>query len=187
MYWIHGRSAAAEDAWRRAAEYARRANDRRQLTEILGWLASAALWGPTPAAEGIRRCADYLDEVGNHPRGQVVILNHLAGLYAMQDQVETAHATLEPRQVLPGHPRPDDDGGGHPARGLHRDARRRPGNRRDAPPLRLRIAQPDGRERQSRYRGGAAGQSHRGAGRKHGTTKPSSSSRSAKRPPRART
>jgi len=94
VYWIHGRSAAAEDAWRRAAGYARRANDRRQLTEILGWLASAALWGPTPAAQGIRRCADYLDEVGNHPRGQVVILNHLAGLYAMQDRAETAHATL---------------------------------------------------------------------------------------------
>ena len=52
MYWNHARSAAAEDAWRRAAEYARRANDRRQLTEILGWLASAALWGPTPALRG---------------------------------------------------------------------------------------------------------------------------------------
>ena len=94
VYWIHGRSAAAEEAWRRAAEYARRANDRRQLTEILGWLASAALWGPTPAAEGIRRCADYLDEVGNHPRGQVVILNHMAGLYAMQDQAGSARAAL---------------------------------------------------------------------------------------------
>jgi len=94
VHWIHGRSAAAEEAWRQAAEYARRANDRRQLTEILGWLASAALWGPTPASEGIRSCEDYLDEVGNHPRGQAVILNHMAGLYAMQDQFETAHTTL---------------------------------------------------------------------------------------------
>jgi DNA-binding SARP family transcriptional activator/tetratricopeptide (TPR) repeat protein len=94
VYWIHGRSAAAEEAWRRAAEYARRANDRRQLTEILGWLASAALWGPTPASEGIRRCAEYLDEVGSHPRGQAVILKHMAGLYALQDQFKTAHATL---------------------------------------------------------------------------------------------
>jgi tetratricopeptide (TPR) repeat protein len=64
------------------------------LTEILGWLASAALWGPTPASQGIRRCEDYLDEVGNHPRGQAVILKHMAGLYALQDQFETAHATL---------------------------------------------------------------------------------------------
>ncbi len=94
VYWIHARSAAAEEAWRRAAEYARRANERRQLTEILGWLASAALWGPTPAPEGIRRCEDYLDEVGNHPRGQAVILKHMAGLYAMQDKVEIAHAIL---------------------------------------------------------------------------------------------
>src|SRR5208282_147912 len=34
--WSHSRSAAAEDAWQRAAEHARRANDRRELTEILG-------------------------------------------------------------------------------------------------------------------------------------------------------
>ena len=30
------------------------ANDRRELAEILSWLASAALWGPTPAPEGIQ-------------------------------------------------------------------------------------------------------------------------------------
>ena len=94
MHWNHARSAAAEEAWQRAAEYARRANDRRQLAEILGWLASAALWGPTPAAEGIQRCADYLDEIGNHPRGQAVILQHMAGLYAMQDQAAMAQTTL---------------------------------------------------------------------------------------------
>ena len=94
MHWIHARSAAAEEAWLRAADYARRANDRRQLAEILGWLASAAMWGPTPAAEGIRRCQDYLDEIGNHPRGQTVILQHMAGLYAMQDQAVMAEATL---------------------------------------------------------------------------------------------
>ena len=96
MHWIHARSAAAEEAWQRAAEYARRANDRRQLAEILGWLASAALWGPTPAAEGIRRCEDYLDEIGNHPRGQAVILWHMAGLYAMQDQVDDSAHYPEP-------------------------------------------------------------------------------------------
>jgi tetratricopeptide (TPR) repeat protein len=94
MHWNHGRSAAAEDAWQRAAEYARRVNDRIQLTEILGWLASAALWGPTPASEGIRRCEAYLDEMGNHPSGQAVILLNLAGLQAMQDEVAMAHATL---------------------------------------------------------------------------------------------
>jgi DNA-binding SARP family transcriptional activator len=100
LHWNHSRSAAAEDAWQRAAEYARRVNDWRQLTEILGWLASAALWGPTPAPEGIRRCEDYLAEIGDHPRGQAMILLHMAGLYAMQDDVATAHAKLNRAKSL---------------------------------------------------------------------------------------
>jgi DNA-binding SARP family transcriptional activator len=100
LHWSHAKSAAAEDAWQRAAGYARRVNDRRQLTEILGWLASAALWGPTPASEGIRQCEDYLDEIGNHPSGQAVVLRHMAGLYAMQDNAATAHATLNRAKTL---------------------------------------------------------------------------------------
>ena len=94
MHWDQARSAAAEEAWQHAVQYARQINDRRELAEILGWLASAALYGPTPAAEGIRRCQDYLDEIGNHPRGQAGILLHMAGLYAMQDQVATAQTAL---------------------------------------------------------------------------------------------
>ena len=94
VHWIQASSAAAEDAWRQAAVHARRAGDERQLTEILGWLASAALWGPTPAPEGIRRCERYLEEVGSHQTGEAVILNHLAGLYAMQDRAAEARALL---------------------------------------------------------------------------------------------
>jgi len=100
LHWNHARSGAAEYAWQRAAEYARRLNDRRQLADILAWLASAALWGPTPAQEGIRRCQDYLDEIGNHPFGKAVILNHLAGLYAMQDDLVAAQETLSSAKRL---------------------------------------------------------------------------------------
>jgi DNA-binding SARP family transcriptional activator/tetratricopeptide (TPR) repeat protein len=92
--WMQANSAAAEEAWQRAAEHARRAGDERQLTEILGWLASAALWGPTPAPEGIRRCERFLVEVEGQRTGEAVILNHLAGLYAMQDRVAEAHELL---------------------------------------------------------------------------------------------
>ena len=95
MHWNHARSGAAEEAWQRAAQHARRANDRRQLTDILGWLASAALWGPAPAVAGIRHCEDYLAEIGNHPGGQAVILPSMAGLYAMQDQPAIAQVTLD--------------------------------------------------------------------------------------------
>ncbi|HZB57790.1 MAG TPA: tetratricopeptide repeat protein, partial [Actinomycetota bacterium] len=94
VHWLQADSAAAEDAWRQAAVHARRAGDERQLTEVLGWLASAALWGPAPAPEAIGRCERYLEEVGSHQTGEAVILNHLAGLYAMQDRVAEARELL---------------------------------------------------------------------------------------------
>jgi tetratricopeptide (TPR) repeat protein len=100
LNWDHSRSGMAEYAWLRAADYARKVNDRRQLADILDWLASAALWGPTPAQKGIQRCEDYLDEIGNHPLGKALILMHLAGLYAMQDNVTAAHAALDSAKAL---------------------------------------------------------------------------------------
>jgi DNA-binding SARP family transcriptional activator len=100
LHWDHSRSGAAEDCWRRAAEYARKANDRRQLVETLGWLSSAAMWGPTSAPEGIQRCREYLDEIGNHPIGKAAILQNLAGLYAMQDDFATAQVTLDSAESL---------------------------------------------------------------------------------------
>ena len=100
LHWDHSRSAAAEDAWQRAAGYARSLNDRRELVEILCWLASAALWGPMPAPEGIQRCNGYLDEIGNHAFGKAVILLQLAGLYAMQDDAAAAYASLNNARIL---------------------------------------------------------------------------------------
>jgi DNA-binding SARP family transcriptional activator len=94
LHWNQATSGAAEDAWQRAAVHARKAGDQRQLIEILGWLASAALWGPTPAPAGIRRSEAHLAQVGGHRTAEAVILLHLAGLYAMQDQVPKAHRLL---------------------------------------------------------------------------------------------
>jgi DNA-binding SARP family transcriptional activator len=100
LHWDHSRSGPAEDAWLRAADYARKVNDRRQLADIFSWLASAALWGRTPAPEGIQRCKDYLDEIGNHPQGKAEILLNLAGLYAMRDDFAEAQATLSTAKSL---------------------------------------------------------------------------------------
>jgi len=94
LHWDHSRSAAAEYAWQRAVGYARKVNDRRALADIFSWLATAALWGPTPAPEGIQRCKDYLDEIGNHSIGRAEILLNLAGLHALQDDFAAAQATL---------------------------------------------------------------------------------------------
>jgi DNA-binding SARP family transcriptional activator/predicted ATPase len=100
LHWNHAASGAAEYAWLRAADYARKVNDRRQLADIVSWLASAMLWGPTPAPEGIQRCQDYLDEIGNHSIGKAEILMSLAGLYAMQDDFESAQETLNTAKSL---------------------------------------------------------------------------------------
>ena len=100
LHWDHSRSGPAEDSWLRAADYARKVNDRRQLADIFSWLASAALWGRTPAPEGIERCKDYLDEIGNHPQGKAEILLNLAGLYAMQDDFAAAYSTLNAAKSL---------------------------------------------------------------------------------------
>jgi len=63
--WAKARSADAEAAWEHAASYARAVGDQRHLTRSLRWLASAALWGPTPARQGIALCDGYLEEIGN--------------------------------------------------------------------------------------------------------------------------
>jgi DNA-binding SARP family transcriptional activator/class 3 adenylate cyclase len=90
VHWHRARSAAAEHAWQQAMEAARAVGDHRHLTRSIWWLASAALWGPTPAREGIARCGRYLQEIGRTPTGQAVISLHLAGLHAMTGDLSRA-------------------------------------------------------------------------------------------------
>ena len=46
---------------------ARRAGDERELFEILGWRASAAVFGPTPVPEAIRRCEGFRAQAAGSP------------------------------------------------------------------------------------------------------------------------
>jgi DNA-binding SARP family transcriptional activator/tetratricopeptide (TPR) repeat protein len=94
VHWNDARSGAAERAWREAAARARRAGDRRHLVDCLCWLASAALWGPTPASVGIARCTEYLAEMEGVPTGRAEVYLHVAGLYAMQDDLDRAEDLL---------------------------------------------------------------------------------------------
>ena len=61
--WSASRAAAADDAWRHAAGLARDAGDDRERYELLGWRASAAVFGPTPVPDAIARCEGFLAEV----------------------------------------------------------------------------------------------------------------------------
>ena len=65
--WVEGRSARADEAWRRAAEHARRAGDEAALFEILDWRATAALFGPTPVPAAIGRCREIQEQVRSSP------------------------------------------------------------------------------------------------------------------------
>ncbi|MET0770399.1 MAG: AAA family ATPase, partial [Solirubrobacteraceae bacterium] len=81
--WTASRAAAADDAWRHAATHARRADDEREHLEILGWRASAAVYGPTPVPEAIRRCEAIRDQSAGSPVAVAIALRPLAFLHAM--------------------------------------------------------------------------------------------------------
>ena len=163
LQWNHARSGAAEDAWLRASDYARKVNDRRQLADIFSWLASAALWGPTPAPEGIRRCQDYLDEIGNHPIGKAEILLNLAGLYAMQDDFALAKETLNTATSMLETLGPTMTASITQPAALIAMLGRRSSDRREVSSARIRLLLPDGRAALPGHHSGDIGQSHRSA------------------------
>jgi class 3 adenylate cyclase/tetratricopeptide (TPR) repeat protein len=93
--WIEGHVAQADDAWGEATECAERAGDERELFAILGWRATAAVFGPTPVDEGIRRCERMRDLVGTSPVAVAWVANALAPLHAMRGEFETADRLVE--------------------------------------------------------------------------------------------
>ncbi|TGQ37225.1 AAA family ATPase [Mesorhizobium sp. M00.F.Ca.ET.216.01.1.1] len=99
-FFNEARAEAAATAWERAAAHARRAGDRHELYESLRWIASMLWFGPTPAAEGIRRCEAMRAEVRESPESEGVILRQLACLNAIvgrfalaRELIATSNAT----------------------------------------------------------------------------------------------
>jgi tetratricopeptide (TPR) repeat protein len=88
--WVEGRSAAADGDWRRAAELARRTGDEAALLEILGWRASAAVFGPTPVPAAIHRCRQIGEEVAAGAVALARTWHPLAILHAMAGDVDEA-------------------------------------------------------------------------------------------------
>jgi class 3 adenylate cyclase/tetratricopeptide (TPR) repeat protein len=88
--WLVGRVEAADAAWASAAECARRAGDELGLFAILGWRATAAVLGPTPVDDAIRRCEEVREQVEASPVAVAWAVNALALLHAMRGDVEHA-------------------------------------------------------------------------------------------------
>jgi predicted ATPase len=94
LFWNKARAEAAAAAWERAAAHARRAGDRHGYYESLTWIASSLWFGPTPAAEGIRRCEAMRAEVRESPEPEAAILRELASLNAIVGRFAVARELL---------------------------------------------------------------------------------------------
>jgi ATP/maltotriose-dependent transcriptional regulator MalT len=80
----------AEDEFQRAVTHARAADDARAEAANLYALVQAAYWGPTPVAEGIRRCQEIRDRAEGSYRVEMSALHTLAGLHAMAGEFDRA-------------------------------------------------------------------------------------------------
>jgi DNA-binding SARP family transcriptional activator len=99
--WTASRAGAADEAWRHAALHARRSGDERELFEILGWRASAAVFGPTPVPEAIRRCERIRERVASSPVAAAVTLHPLGLLHAMTGDFDRARRLFrEANEIL---------------------------------------------------------------------------------------
>jgi class 3 adenylate cyclase len=99
--WIAGQVATADEAWRRAADCARRAGEERELFEILDWRASAAVVGPTPVGDAIKRCMAIGEQVQSSPVAVGETLHPLAALHAMRGEFDVARSLVrEGREIL---------------------------------------------------------------------------------------
>jgi class 3 adenylate cyclase/tetratricopeptide (TPR) repeat protein len=80
----------AEEEFLRAVEHARAAGDERIEAGNLYALVQAAFWGPTPVAEGIRRCQAIRERAEGSYRVEMSALHTLAGLHAMAGELDRA-------------------------------------------------------------------------------------------------
>jgi class 3 adenylate cyclase/tetratricopeptide (TPR) repeat protein len=88
--WLVGRVEAADASWASAAESAVRAGDELALFAILGWRATAAVFGPTPVDEAIGRCEEIRNRVAASPVAAAWAANALALLHAMCGEARLA-------------------------------------------------------------------------------------------------
>jgi predicted ATPase/class 3 adenylate cyclase len=90
VHFMSHRWAAQIDTLERALVHARRAGDRREEAMILGELARALYFGPTPAQEGLARCKQMLEEPVRDRTVEARVMVAIASLEAMRGQFEIA-------------------------------------------------------------------------------------------------
>jgi class 3 adenylate cyclase len=97
---IAGRWAARTEALERALVHARRASDPREVSTIIGLLAGALMYGPTPVSEAIRRCEELDASVHDDVEVRAGIASTLAGLHAMLGQFDEARTLAREARAI---------------------------------------------------------------------------------------
>jgi len=97
---IAGRWAARTGALERALVHAKRASDPREVSTIIGLLAQALAYGPTPVPEAIARCEELSESVLDDVEVRAGIASTLAGLHAMQGQFDEARTLAEEGRAI---------------------------------------------------------------------------------------
>jgi class 3 adenylate cyclase/tetratricopeptide (TPR) repeat protein len=90
VHFMSHQWAAQIDTLERALVHARRAGDRREEAMILGELARALYFGPTPVPEGLARCQQMLEEPVRDRTVEARVMFAVASLEAMRGQFEIA-------------------------------------------------------------------------------------------------
>ena len=95
-----GQSAAAQDAWERSIEHARRAGNRRGELSGLSWLASVAVWGPLHRTDARKRCEEILERVRGDLDDEGHVLGLLGCLCALEGRFDEARGLHARRTAI---------------------------------------------------------------------------------------
>jgi class 3 adenylate cyclase/tetratricopeptide (TPR) repeat protein len=98
-FWA-GATATAKQSLELAARYASEAGDRAEESESLQYVLSTAVYGPTPAAEGLRRIEEIEGRAHGNSRLHMSCLISGARLEAMQRRFDTARTRLEEARAI---------------------------------------------------------------------------------------
>ncbi len=94
VHWARCRLGEMQQVLERALVHAERAGDGRGVSEILDGLCRAALLGPDPVEEGIRRCEATLERAHADLRLEATAHQALAMLLSMQGRFDEARDLL---------------------------------------------------------------------------------------------
>ena len=99
IHWTRSRCAEMEKVLERALRHADIAEARRERSRIVRDLARAAVIGPRPVDDGIRRCTSILERAGDDVLVAAVGETMLAVLEAMVGRIDAARERCRAAQL----------------------------------------------------------------------------------------